>query len=194
MFQHRNSFPARIGAVLLAWLLTLAVVDDAGVADTSETDGVSATLSMARYRMADHTITVEVTGALPDDLSDMFQILDSDGHHIELIGISKTPQGAYVLELKEAIDVFKDYRIAWQGSEYPVTMPNLYSTEAFEAAYTYPGDDLGAAWAPEKTTFRVWAPTADAVLVNLYAGGTAGVDDLLERLPMRADANGTWVA
>ena len=73
-------------------------------------------------------------------------------------------------------------------------MPHIYSTEAFEAACTYTGHDLGATWTPERTAFRVWAPAADAVAVNLYAGGTAGADDLLERLPMRADANGTWVA
>ena len=69
-----------------------------------------------------------------------------------------------------------------------------YSTEEFEAAYTYEGSDLGTVWTKEKTTFRVWAPTADAVKVNLYESGTAGTDDLLEQLEMTADVNGTWVA
>ena len=80
-----------------------------------------------------------------------------------------------------------------QGESVP-TMKAFYSSEAFEAEYTYPGHDLGATWAPEKTSFRVWAPTADAVTVQLYASGAAGEDDLLERLPMQADVNGTWVA
>ena len=74
------------------------------------------------------------------------------------------------------------------------TMRETYSSEAFEAAYTYEGHDLGATWAPDRTLFRVWAPTADAVAVNLYASGDAAADDLLERLPMRADVSGTWVA
>ena len=44
----------------------------------------------------------------------------------------------------------------------------LYSSAEFEAEFTYEGDDLGAVWTAESTTFRVWAPTADAVTVNLY--------------------------
>ena len=46
-------------------------------------------------------------------------------------------------------------------------MPNIYSTEKFEKEFTYSGSDLGATYTPEKTTFRVWAPTADTVTLNL---------------------------
>ena len=74
------------------------------------------------------------------------------------------------------------------------TEMSTYSTEEFEAAYTYEGNDLGASWTKEATTFRVWAPTADAVKVNLYESGTAGTNDRLEQLEMTADVNGTWVA
>ena len=73
-------------------------------------------------------------------------------------------------------------------------MPDIYSTEQFEAEYTYHGGDLGAVWTREKTTFRVWAPTAIGVKVNLYKGGTPGVQDRLEQLKMKLDVNGTWVA
>ena len=73
-------------------------------------------------------------------------------------------------------------------------MPNIYSTEKFEKEFTYSGSDLGATYTPEKTTFRVWAPTADTVTLNLYGSGTPGTDDLVEHLPMTADVNGTWIA
>ena len=73
-------------------------------------------------------------------------------------------------------------------------MYDVFSTPEFESAYTYEGCDLGAVWSSEKTCFRVWAPTADAVWVNLYRSGNPGVDDLLEKLPMRPDVKGTWVA
>ncbi|MBR2047401.1 MAG: type I pullulanase [Oscillospiraceae bacterium] len=72
-------------------------------------------------------------------------------------------------------------------------MPIYYSTAAFESLYTYEGDDLGAVWSAEQTTFRVWAPTASAVFVNLYESGTEGTSDLLESIPMTADVSGTWV-
>ena len=73
-------------------------------------------------------------------------------------------------------------------------MSDVFSTPEFESAYTYDGCDLGAAWSSEKTIFRVWAPTAEAVWVNLYKSGTPGIDDLLETVPMRADVKGTWTA
>ncbi len=72
-------------------------------------------------------------------------------------------------------------------------MPIWYATADFEGKYTYTGGDLGATWTPEKTTFRVWAPTADGVWLNLYESGNAGADDLIDWVPMTADVNGTWV-
>lgn len=83
---------------------------------------------------------------------------------------------------------------ALAAEEEGQSLSEYYSSEAFEEAYTYEGDDLGATWSKESTTFRVWAPTASAVTVNLYASGTAGTDDLTAQISMTADVNGTWVA
>lgn len=68
-----------------------------------------------------------------------------------------------------------------------------YSAKDFEQKYTYEGNDLGATWSEKETKFRVWAPTAEKVTLNLYKEGTAGVDDLLEQIPMNKDVNGTWI-
>ena len=100
----------------------------------------------------------------------------------------------YMLTTREPLDLMGVYTLTCQGAEYTVRMPNVYSTEAFEEAYTYTGDDLGAAWSAEKTAFRLWAPTAESVKVNLYESGTAGTDDLLEQLEMTRDVKGTWIA
>lgn len=72
-------------------------------------------------------------------------------------------------------------------------MYEIYSSPAFEEKFTYTGNDLGCTWTEAKTGFRLWAPTADEVSVNLYSGGTAGTDDLLEVIPMAKDVAGTWV-
>lgn len=72
-------------------------------------------------------------------------------------------------------------------------MYDLYSTSTFEEKYTYTGRDLGANWTPQMTTFRVWAPTAEDVTVNLYRSGTPDTD-LLSQIHMHPDVNGTWVA
>ena len=73
-------------------------------------------------------------------------------------------------------------------------MYDLYSTNVFEEKYTYTGHDLGAFWTPQQTTFRLWAPTAEEVTINLYRSGDAEADDLLGQVHMTPDVNGTWVA
>ena len=71
-------------------------------------------------------------------------------------------------------------------------MHKRYSSPEFEAKYTYTGNDLGATWTKERTFFRLWAPTAEAVTIHLYASGTAGANDLISQVPMSADICGTW--
>jgi len=73
-------------------------------------------------------------------------------------------------------------------------MYDHYNSPSFESQYCYAGNDLGAVWTSEKTLFRLWAPTAQSVKVNLYKSGTAGTDDRIEQLEMTADVCGTWLA
>ncbi len=71
-------------------------------------------------------------------------------------------------------------------------MSHFYESTQFESSFTYTGTDLGAVWSREKTTFRVWAPTAASVRVNLYKSGTPGTDDLMEQLTLSPAEKGTW--
>ena len=73
-------------------------------------------------------------------------------------------------------------------------MHDFYSSKSFEKQFTYSGNDLGVTWSAEKSFFRLWAPTADSVWVNLYKSGTEGSHDLLEQFPMTRDVKGTWIA
>lgn len=63
-----------------------------------------------------------------------------------------------------------------------VDSANLYEVQA--AKYdeqAYYGDDLGATYTPDKTTFKVWSPSASKVVVNLFATGSddeEGASDL----------------
>ncbi len=75
-----------------------------------------------------------------------------------------------------------------------MNMTALYSTEEFERKYTYGGSDLGAVWTREKTAFRLWAPTARSVKVNLYRSGNPGVDDRIAQIEMQSAVAGTWTA
>lgn len=73
-------------------------------------------------------------------------------------------------------------------------MHEIYASPHFQAEYTYSGTDLGAHWTPEKTSFRLWAPTAQSVSLRIYSGGTAGTQDLVQELPMEPACQGTWQA
>src|SRR5215510_5066386 len=48
---------------------------------------------------------------------------------------------------------------------------------------------LGAVYSPDQTTFRVWAPTAHRVNLNLYEGPTGGTP---RPMRMRKSRDGTW--
>ncbi|BCN30228.1 type I pullulanase [Anaeromicropila herbilytica] len=55
----------------------------------------------------------------------------------------------------------------------------------------YSGEDLGCTYTKEKARFRIWAPTAELVQINLYREGSK--DNLIKSIPMTKDQEGTWV-
>jgi len=57
--------------------------------------------------------------------------------------------------------------------------------------YCYPGDDLGAVYRPELTRIKVWAPTAAAVSLKLFAGAQSPAFNLIA---MTRETNGIWSA
>ncbi|MDD7636048.1 MAG: type I pullulanase, partial [Clostridiales bacterium] len=157
-------------------------------------DAVTGTkLLKARYEEETQMITVQMTGKIDGDFKKAFSILGTDGE-AAITEVTEEAQFTYLISVERPLDLTKNYNILFDGNEYKIIMPNIYSTESFEEQYTYTGTDLGATWSSDKTSFRVWAPTAEAVKVNLYASGTEGTDDLLEEIPMQADVNGTWIA
>jgi pullulanase len=67
-----------------------------------------------------------------------------------------------------------------------------FDSAAFRRRFHYEGDDLGVMWAKAATSFRLWAPTAKAVVLHLYRRGHGGSP--YASFFMRPDRNGTWVA
>ena len=67
--------------------------------------------------------------------------------------------------------------------------------QACERPY-YGGADLGANWSPAQTVFKLWAPTASAVEVQLFATGTDGEPGAaaLGVHPMEPAGQGVWTA
>ncbi len=157
-------------------------------------DAVLGTKPRSAVYNHDGTITVTMTGEIEGGLDGVFTVEGKDGG----VAVSGVAEGSgeftYIVTLAQELDPFKSYSITYDGAQYKLSIPSVYSTEDFEKEYTYTGDDLGAVWTKEATTFRVWAPTAQSVTVNLFASGKSYEDDQTEEIEMTPDVNGTWVA
>ncbi len=70
-------------------------------------------------------------------------------------------------------------------------MNNEVGSAAFDEEWAYDGNDLGAVYTKNKTIFRVWAPLATEVSLNLYEQGDG--DNLMETIPMTMYVKGIWV-
>ncbi len=102
-------------------------------------------------------------------------------------------KNVYSLVPEGGLNLYADYTLSFNGETYEISMPNVYSTASFEEQFTYTGNDLGANWTIDSTTFRLWAPTATAVKVNLYETGDPANADRTGQLDMTQDVNGTWI-
>ena len=131
--------------------------------------------------------------ATVDNPETAFRVTGPEGD-IAITSVTPDKYNIYTITFAEPLKLYHDYTIHCLDAQSPLYAPSYYSTEEFESLYTYTGNDLGATYTKEKTTFRLWAPTATTVKVNLYESGTAGTDDRIEQIEMTADINGTWVA
>lgn len=55
----------------------------------------------------------------------------------------------------------------------------------------YEGNDLGAVYSKDQTSFRLWAPTAESVSICFYANGDG--DEAIEVAEMEKSEGGTWL-
>jgi len=96
--------------------------------------------------------------------------------------------------LEDEIVLEETYFIMKDGfkEEIQVSLSGLFDSEAFHEAFYYDGNDLGFVYSPTETTFRVWAPTASHVVLNLYEEGSG--DNLIAAIPTSRDEKGTWIA
>lgn len=139
------------------------------------------------------TVKFKLLKETESELTKLTTISDDSGKTYEVSKVEVTGIDGKIT-LAEPIEPSGNYRLEIEGSgEYDVIPTNTYSTDEFETKYTYEGTDLGANWTKEKTLFKVWAPTASKVSVNLFGSGDANHDDLLETIPMTSDVAGTWV-
>ncbi len=95
------------------------------------------------------------------------------------------------IEVSESLDLSKNYRVEIDGyGERPVVPTGIFDSEYFAQNYHYDGNDLGATINGDTTTFKVWAPTASKVVLNLFTAGN-GVD-AYKSVDMVKGDKGVW--
>lgn len=67
----------------------------------------------------------------------------------------------------------------------------IFESKEFEEKYCYKGNDLGANYSKDETVFKVWAPTAEDVVLNIYKDGYKST--IKESFQMEYDAKGVWI-
>lgn len=142
----------------------------------------------------DFKVTVALDATNQTDTS-LFSVVDQDGVEYDITKVwSANPgmitEGTLIMDKK--LDLGNTYKLIVEGyGEEQISVGDAFSETEFEEAYYYQGDDLGATYTPEETSFRVWAPTASEVSINLFEAGDG--DNLIETISMEQDVNGTWL-
>ena len=98
-----------------------------------------------------------------------------------------------VITLEEEMDPARIYTVEIEGFGQLAAVPTeLFDSKDFIERYTYDGDDLGAVITGDKTVFKVWAPTASAVTLNLFESGDGA--PAYETVAMEKADKGVWQA
>lgn len=60
------------------------------------------------------------------------------------------------------------------GKKDAKTWRKIFSSQEFVQDFTYDGSDLGSQYTNSATTFKLWAPTADKVILQIFESGEIG--------------------
>lgn len=149
-------------------------------------------VSLADMQDSTHVKFV-LSSALQFNSLDEYQLIDGDGKKVELEKVDtmgkKVSYG--VITTKAPLDLAKAYVLKMTDLDPVSVVPNTYFSSAeFKENYLYDGP-LGVEFSADTTTFRLWAPTASGVTLNLFDAGNGG--EAYEHIPMDKTERGVWV-
>ena len=116
-----------------------------------------------------------------------------DGTQIAVTGLDKLNKKVTsgVITLGEKVDLTATYEIEIEGYGRKKVIPTeIFDCKEFIDNYTYSGNDLGAVIDGTATTFKVWAPTASKVVLNLFSAGNGG--ETIANVEMVKGEKGVW--
>ena len=133
-------------------------------------------ISLADMQDATHVKFVLSSALKFDSLSD-YKLFDGDGNEVEIAGVTTLGKQSSngVITTKEPLDLSKAYSLQLTELDPISVVPNTYFSSAeFKENYIYEGNDLGVTLTSNSTTFKLWAPTASKVTLNLFDNGNGG--------------------
>ncbi len=147
-------------------------------------------LNVETADMIDLTHVKYVLNAAHSVTKDDVKITDASGAEVAVQAL-KGGTGAFgTVETATPLDLAKTYRLTVKGLDPVTVIPNTYfSSKAFTDAYAYDGA-LGVELSASKTVFRLWAPTASKVQLNLFAAGSGGT--ALSKHDLAKGEKGVW--
>ncbi len=96
-----------------------------------------------------------------------------------------------LIKVDGKLDISKPYEVEIDGYGRKAVVPTkVFDSEEFIKEYTYDKDDLGSRVEGNKTTFKVWAPTASKVVLDLYRKGNG--EDAYKHVDMVKGEKGVW--
>ena len=122
------------------------------------------------------------------------QIKVYDGEcEIKIVSVSNLNESVdtAIIEVDETLDICGNYTVEIEGYGKKTVVPTgIFDTEYFLSNLTYDGKDLGATIHGDSTTFKVWAPTASRVVLNLFTSGHEG--GAYKNVEMIKGERGVW--
>lgn len=161
--------------------------DICGEKMAENTNGLSVTFADMRDL---HTVRFGLNKGALSEIGESDVRLLSDGAAVPFTELKKISAMQAELCFGRPLDVSGNYRLLVKDLPPAPVFPTTYfGTEEFERNYAYDGP-LGVELTPAQTCFRLWAPTASAVLLNLYDAGNGG--SAVKTVGMDRAARGVW--
>ena len=175
---------------------TIIYLKSGDPAQYSSQDGGKTLTMIKKFSLAEmtdfHSIKYNVTPKTKITSFDQIKIYQ-DGRPLTIQAVSSMNRDSVngVITVKETLDISKEYTIEIEGFGQKTVVPTaVFDSDEFIADYTYDGDDLGATIQGDSTTFKVWAPTASEVKLNLFSDGHT--ESLIKTVSMVKGERGVW--
>lgn len=162
----------------------------------SSTDGGKTLEMIKKFTLAGmttfHTIQYSLTPKVRIASMDQVKVYQ-DGRQLTVTDLSSLNNEVTtgIITVDETLDISKVYEVEIEGYGRKTVVPTgVFDSDEFIANFTYDGDDLGPVIGSNGTTFKVWAPTASKVVLNLYKEGNGG--EAYEKVDMVPGERGVW--